>query len=209
MTPRDGTLLASIVVTTILASGPGLAAGRADLAALHREIEPRMIAWRRDLHQNPELSNREFRASKLVAEYPRRLGLVVETGIAKTGVVALLEGGRPGPTVALRADMDALPIAERVDVPFASRVKAEYAGEMVGVMHACGHDVHTAVLMAAAESLSRIRAEIPGRVLFIFQPAEEGPPPGEEGGAALLLKEGLFSRYRPSAIFGLHTRPGS
>lgn len=165
---------------------------------------PSIIAWRRDLHQNPELSNREFRTSKIVAEHLRKLGLTVETGIAHTGVVALLKGGKPGPTIALRADMDALPVTEQVDLPFRSHATAQYRGETVGVMHACGHDSHTAILMGVAEVLTKLRADLPGQVLFIFQPSEEGAPAGEEGGASLMLKEGIFDKYKPEVAFGLH-----
>jgi amidohydrolase len=171
--------------------------------ALTRAIEPKVIAWRRDIHANPELGNREFRTAKLVAEHLAGLGLEVKTGIAHTGVTAVLKGGRPGPTVALRADMDALPVTEKVDVPFKSRVTTEFRGEKVGVMHACGHDVHVAVLMGVAEILTGMRATLPGTVLFIFQPAEEGAPEGEEGGAELMLQEGLFA-VKPQAVFGLH-----
>lgn len=167
-------------------------------------ILPRVIAWRRDLHQNPELSNREFRTSKLVADHLRRLGLPVETGVAKTGVIALLKGGRPGPTIVLRADMDGLPVAEQVDLPFRSRVTTTYRGETVGVMHACGHDGHTSILMGVAEVLASMRKDLPGNVLFVFQPAEEGAPAGEEGGAELMLKEGMFDRHKPEVAFGLH-----
>lgn len=167
-------------------------------------MQPQVIEWRRDIHQHPELSNREVRTAKLVAEHLKRIGLEPQTGIAKTGVVALLKGGRPGPTIALRADMDALPVTEKTDVPFRSRETATYRGETVGVMHACGHDTHTAILMGVAQTLVKLRDTLPGNVLFIFQPAEEGAPAGEEGGAELMLKEGLFEKYRPEAVFGLH-----
>ncbi len=167
-------------------------------------LEPQLIAWRRDIHQNPELSNREFRTSKLVAQHLRSLGLPAETGVARTGVVALLKGGAPGPTIVLRADMDALPVTEQLDLPFRSRVTTTYRGDTVGVMHACGHDAHVAILMGVAAALVPMRAELPGNILFVFQPAEEGAPEGEEGGAALMLKEGLFERYRPEAAFALH-----
>jgi amidohydrolase len=177
------------------------------VAASIMQLEPQLVAWRRDIHANPELSNREFRTSKLVGAHLKSLGLEVRTGVAKTGVVALLRGGRPGPTIALRADMDALPFTEETDVPFRSRVTTTYRGETVGVMHACGHDGHTAMLMAVASALTRERAALPGNVLFIFQPAEEGPPEGEDGGAPLMLKEGLFDTYRPEAVFGLHVQP--
>ncbi|MGH8285317.1 MAG: amidohydrolase [Steroidobacteraceae bacterium] len=171
---------------------------------MSRAVQPQVIEWRRDIHQHPELSNREVRTAKLVAEHLKRIGLEPQTGIAKTGVVALLKGGRPGPTIALRADMDALPVTEKTDVPFRSRETATYRGETVGVMHACGHDTHTAILMGVAQTLVKLRDTLPGNVLFIFQPAEEGAPAGEEGGAELMLKEGLFEKYRPEAVFGLH-----
>ncbi len=165
---------------------------------------PRVIAWRRDIHEHPELSNREFRTSQKVAEHLKALGLEVRTGIAHTGVVAVLRGGRPGPTVALRADMDALPVTEQVDLPFKSSATATYRGEKVGVMHACGHDGHTAMLMGIAEILAGMRKALPGTVLFVFQPAEEGAPDGERGGAPLMLEEGLFDAVRPEAVFGMH-----
>jgi amidohydrolase len=167
-------------------------------------VSGKVIAWRRDFHQNPELSNRELRTSRIVAEHLRKLGLEVETGVAKTGVVALLRTGAAGPTVALRADMDALPVVERTDVPFRSTAKANYRGEEVGVMHACGHDAHTAVLMGVAEVLAKNRAQLRGNVLFVFQPAEEGAPPGEVGGASEMLKAGIFEKYRPDAVIGSH-----
>lgn len=179
--------------------------------ALEREITtvmPKVIAWRRDLHQHPELSNREFRTSKMVAGELTKLGLEVQTGIAHTGVVAVLKGGKPGPVVALRADMDALPVTEQVDLPFASKAKAEFNGQQVGVMHACGHDAHVAMLLGAATALTSLQKELTGTVIFIFQPAEEGAPAGEEGGAALMLKQGLFSKLKPDAIFGVHVWPG-
>jgi amidohydrolase len=167
-------------------------------------IEPQMLAWRRDLHEHPELSNREFRTSRLVADHLKALGLEVHTGIAHTGVAAVLRGDLPGPTIALRADMDALPVTEQVDLPFKSTVTTEYRGQPTGVMHACGHDAHTAILMSAAEILAAHRKELPGTILFIFQPAEEGAPEGEKGGAPLMLAEGLFDIVRPEAVFGLH-----
>jgi amidohydrolase len=198
------------VSRVVLAAAGMLAVGvvRADpqpqLDELTAKELPSVIAWRRDLHQHPELGNREARTAKIVADHLRHLGLKVQAGVAHTGVVALLEGGRPGPTVAVRADMDALPVTEKTDVPFRSHATASYRGETVGVMHACGHDAHTAMLMGLAEELTRLRATLPGNVLFIFQPAEEGAPEGEEGGAQLMLKEGLLSRYRPDVVFGLH-----
>lgn len=195
-------LVASSLVIATAAHAEESLNARADagLAAL----QPKIIEWRRDLHQNPELSNREFRTSKIVAEHLKRLGLEVETGIAKTGVVGVLRGGKPGPTIALRADMDALPVTEQTDVPFRSRVTATYRNETVGVMHACGHDTHTAMLMGIAEAFASMRAELPGTVVFLFQPAEEGAPAGEEGGASLMIKEGVLTRHKPQAVFGLH-----
>ncbi|MBV9773217.1 MAG: amidohydrolase [Gemmatimonadetes bacterium] len=168
------------------------------------EVQPRVVAWRRDIHQHPELSNRETRTSQLVAEHLRSLGLEVRTGVAHTGVVGILRGGKPGRTVALRADMDALPVAEQVDVPFRSTVRTTYNGQDVGVMHACGHDMHTAMLMGVAQVLAGMRERIPGTVEFVFQPAEEGPPAGEEGGASMMVREGVFRDPKPDAVFGLH-----
>jgi amidohydrolase len=186
---------------------------QAPASALSREIDKRApaleakaIAWRRDIHQHPELSNREVRTSKLVADHLRSLDIEVHL-MAKTGVVGVLRGGRPGPVVALRADMDALPVAEEVDVPFKSTVRSTYNGQDVGVMHACGHDAHVAILMSVAELLAGMRAQIPGTVKFLFQPAEEGPPPGEEGGAALMIKEGALDNPKVDAVFGLHVFP--
>jgi amidohydrolase len=176
----------------------------AALVAATQAVMPQVVTWRRDFHAHPELSNREVRTSAIVAEQLRKLGLEVRTGIAHTGVVGVLRGGRPGPTVALRADMDALPVTEQVDVPFKSLATAEYRGEKVGVMHACGHDAHTAILLGAAKVLAGMKAELPGTVLFVFQPAEEGAPDGERGGASLMLEEGLFANPRPEAVFGLH-----
>ena len=167
-------------------------------------VMPRVVAWRRDIHQNPELGNREFRTAKLVADHLRSLGLQVEEGVAHTGVVGVLVGGRPGPVVALRADMDALPVTERVDLPFASKVRTTYNGQEVGVMHACGHDNHTAILMGAAEVFAGMRDDLPGTIKFIFQPAEEGAPEGEEGGAELMIEEGVMENPAPEVIFGLH-----
>jgi amidohydrolase len=168
-------------------------------------IEQRVIAWRRDLHQHPELGNREFRTAALVAEHLQRLGFdEVRTGVAHTGVVGLLKGGRPGRVVALRADMDALPVVEQTGEPFASTQRAKWNGEDVGVMHACGHDCHVAILMGVAEILAQLRDRLPGAVKFIFQPAEEMPPQGEEGGARLMIKEGALENPSPQAIFGLH-----
>lgn len=169
-----------------------------------KNIESKVIEWRRDFHENPELSNREFRTSEIIAEHLKSLGMEVKTGIAHTGVIGFLKGDLPGPTIALRADMDALPVTEQVDVPFASKVKASYRDETVGVMHACGHDTHVAMLMGAAEVLSKNKDTLKGSVLFVFQPAEEGAPTGEEGGAELMLKQGVFEEYEPEVAFGIH-----
>jgi amidohydrolase len=168
-------------------------------------LEPKVIAWRRDLHEHPELGNREFRTSKMIAEHLRSLKVIaVREKVAHTGVVGILEGGRPGPVVALRADIDALPVEEQVDVPFRSKVKTEWNGAMSGVMHACGHDGHTAILMGVAEVLAGMREQIPGTVKFLFQPAEEGAPGDEEGGARLMIKEQALDDPKVEAIFGLH-----
>ena len=174
---------------------------------LSADVEPRVIAWRRDIHQHPELSNREFRTAELVADHLRKLGMEVKTGVAHTGVTGLLRGAKTDRVVALRADMDALPVTEAVDLPFASKVKTTYREQEVGVMHACGHDAHTAILMGTAEVLSKVSDRLPGSVKFIFQPAEEGPPEGEEGGAGLAIREGVLDDPRPDAIFGLHVMP--
>jgi amidohydrolase len=171
------------------------------------QAQEQVIAWRRDIHEHPELSNREVRTAGLVAEHLRRLGLDVRTQVAHTGVIGVLHGGKPGPVVALRADMDALPVTEATDLPFASKVRTVYNGEEVGVMHACGHDVHTAVLMGVAQVLAQLREQLPGTVKFIFQPAEEGAPKGEQGGAELMIRGGALEDPRPAAIFGLHVSP--
>ncbi|MEO6259042.1 MAG: amidohydrolase [Thermoanaerobaculia bacterium] len=175
---------------------------RIDAAAA--KTEAAVIACRRDIHQHPELGNRETRTSKLIADRLRELGIKVQTPVAHTGVIGILEGGKPGRVVALRADMDALPVAEQVDVPFRSTVRTTYNGQEVGVMHACGHDAHVAILLGVAEVLAGIRSEIPGTVKFLFQPAEEGAPHGEEGGAALMVKEGALENPKVDAVFGLH-----
>ncbi len=168
------------------------------------DVDAKVIAWRRDFHQHPELSNREVRTAQIVADHLRGLGLEVQTGIAHTGVVGLLRTGKPGPTIALRADMDALPVTERTDVPFRSVARSNYRGEEVGVMHACGHDAHTAVLMGVAETLANMKGMLRGNVLFVFQPAEEGAPPGEKGGASVMLAEGIFDKYKPEITVGWH-----
>lgn len=164
----------------------------------------KVIEWRHDIHEHPELGNREFRTSKKIEEHLRSLGMQIETKIAYTGLVGMLEGDLPGPTIALRADMDALPVEEKTGLPFASKVRTTYLGNEVGVMHACGHDAHVAILMGVAEYLAKNKSQLRGKVMFIFQPAEEGPPEDEGGGAKMMLEEGIFDRYQPEVIFGLH-----
>ncbi|MEM9647606.1 MAG: amidohydrolase [Bacteroidota bacterium] len=183
--------------TTAWGQGPNL---EKDYAA----IESKVIAWRHDIHQNPELSNREFKTAEKIAKHLKSLGIEVTTGVAHTGVVGVLKGNQPGKVVALRADIDALPVTERNDLPFKSTVTSEFLGEKVGVMHACGHDTHTAILMGVAEILANNKDKIKGTVKFVFQPAEEGAPPGEEGGALLMVKEGVLKNPDVDAIFGLH-----
>lgn len=195
----------STAVTAALASaGVNTLASNTSVDAMADKIEPQVIEWRRHFHQNPELSNREVNTAKYIADYLKSLGLKVQTGIAYTGVVAVLDSGKPGPVVALRADMDGLPVIESVDLAFASKVKAEYNGKQVGVMHACGHDTHMAMLMGAAKILTANKEKLRGQVKFIFQPAEEGAPPGEGGGAELMVKEGVLSKPKVDVIFGLH-----
>jgi amidohydrolase len=176
----------------------------AELDRAAAALQPRVVEWRRDFHRHPELANRETRTAARVAEHLRALGLEVRTGMAHTGVVAVLKGALPGPAILLRADMDALPVTERTDLPFRSTATGEFRGRTVGVMHACGHDAHTAILMGAAEILAGLRERLPGTVLFVFQPAEEGAPEGERGGAPLMLDEGLLEIVKPDAAFALH-----
>ena len=168
------------------------------------KIEQKCIDWRRDIHQHPELGNNEFRTAKLIADHLRSLGIEVKEKVGKTGVVGVLKGTKPGPCIGLRADMDGLPVVERVDLPYASKVKSTYNGNEVGVMHACGHDTHVAILMSVAEILAGMKNELKGTVKFIFQPAEEGPPEGEEGGAPLMIKEGALEDPKVDVMFGLH-----
>ena len=175
-----------------------------DLNQEFKNIEPKLIEWRRYLHEHPELSNREFQTAEFIANHLSELGLEVQTGIGKTGVVGILKGELPGKVIALRADIDALPVTERTDLTFKSTVETEFLGTKTGVMHACGHDAHTSMLMGVAEILSKHKEHIKGTIKFIFQPAEEGPPPGEEGGAKLMIKEGVLDQPKVDAIFGLH-----
>ena len=201
-TPRTARPHTPWLLLLALAACPVLA--QAQGPRLDAELEARVIEWRRDIHAHPELSNRETRTAKLVDDHLRGLGIATRTGVAHTGVVGVLEGAKPGPVIALRADMDALPVTERVDLPFASEVRATYLGQEVGVMHACGHDTHVAMLMGAAEVLAGMRDELAGTVVFLFQPAEEGAPPGEEGGAELMVREGALRDPDVDAAFGIH-----
>lgn len=177
---------------------------RPEVAGAATALQAKLVDWRRDIHQHPELGNRETRTAAKVAEHLRSLGLEPKTGIAHTGVTAVLKGARPGPRIALRADMDALPVTEQTGLPFASTATATYSGQTTGVMHACGHDAHVAILMGVAEALVGMREQLAGEVLFVFQPAEEGPPDGEDGGASMMLAEGIFRDFKPDAVFGLH-----
>jgi amidohydrolase len=210
---RETTMKAWLIASAALSvlAAPALAAPadpRAEIARQAQGLEAKLIATRRDIHAHPELGNQEVRTAKLVADHLRGLGLEVRAGVGGTGVVAVLKGGRPGPVVALRADMDALPIKEEVDLPFASREKAVYLGKPVDVMHACGHDAHTAILMTVAELLTRMKAQLPGTVVFYFQPAEEGSgldlKPGQLAGAQAMIAEGAMANPKPDAVFGLH-----
>src|ERR1051325_9632754 len=205
-----GALIAAAPAVCAQTSRPGLEQEVRQRAA---RIEGKLIAWRRDIHEHPELGEQEVRTARLVAEHLRGLGLEVRSGVAQTGIVALLRGGKPGPVVALRADMDALPVKEPTGLPFASKAKGKYLGREVDVMHACGHDAHTAILMAVAEILTAMKAKLPGTVKFIFQPAEEGPSlyaafTGGSWGAKQMVKEGAFADPRPDAVFGLHMSAG-
>jgi amidohydrolase len=194
----------ALLLGCVLAGPAGAAVSPQQVDAALGKVDADVVAWRRDIHQHPELSNREVRTAALVAAHLKKLGLQVRAGIAHTGVTAVLKGGQPGPLIALRADMDALPVTEQVDLPFKSTVTTEFLGKKVGVMHACGHDAHVAILMGVAQALVAVRDQLPGSVLFIFQPAEEGAPEGEKGGASLMLEEGLFRDAKPQAVFGLH-----
>ena len=193
-----------VLIAAMLFTGCLAVAQSPKLQKEYDAVEGKVIEWRRDIHQNPELSNREFETAEKIAKHLKSLGIEVQTGVAHTGVVGILKGKKPGKVVALRADIDALPVFERNDLPFKSTVKGKYLGEEVPVMHACGHDTHIAILMGVAEVLSKNTDKIKGTVKFIFQPAEEGAPPGEEGGAALMIKEGVLENPKVDAIFGLH-----
>jgi len=197
-------LLAGYLVLLVLCSSAQKENIRSRIDEAADKIEPRTIAWRRDFHEHPELGNREFRTSKIIADHLRSLGLEVKEGVGKTGVSGILRGALPGPVIGLRADMDGLPLVERTSLPFASKVKTTYNGQETGAMHACGHDSHMAILMSVAEILSGMKKDLKGTVKFIFQPAEEGAPTGEEGGAPLMIKEGVLDNPRVDVVFGLH-----
>lgn len=200
--------LAVFLLTTLAvpaaarADGGGITNAQLDAAA--KAIEPKTIEWRRDFHAHPELSNREVRTAEQIAKHLRALGIETKTGVGVTGVVGLLRGAKPGRTVGLRADMDALPVTEQTDVPFKSKATAQFRGEPVGVMHACGHDSHVAILLGVAEVLAGMSEQLAGQVLFVFQPAEEGPPEGERGGAIMMLEQGAFKIAKPDVMYGLH-----
>ncbi|MDI5950652.1 amidohydrolase [Flavobacterium yafengii] len=196
-------LFAGLFIFSLFTSAQN-AALKSKIAQKAASLESKVITWRRDFHQNPELGNREFKTAEKIAAHLRSLGIEVQTGVGKTGVVGILRGGKPGPVVALRADIDALPVKERVDIPFASKAEGEYNGNIVPIMHACGHDTHIAILMGTAEILASVKDDLKGTVKFIFQPAEEGPPEGEEGGAELMIKEGVLNNPKVDVIFGLH-----
>ena len=200
-------LLMAAASTHVSAQNPNPLASQVDRLA--QEITPQVVTWRRDFHKNPELGNREVRTSKVIADELKRLGYEVQTGVAHTGVVAVLKGAKPGPVVALRSDMDALPVTEQGELPFKSTVKTSWNGQEVGVMHACGHDNHMAILLGAATVFARMKDQLPGTIKLIFQPAEEGPPAGEQGGAELMVKEGVLDNPKVDAIFGLHVFPNS
>ena len=201
---RIGAAIFMIWATSLFAQKNPNAALKIQMDKAAQGIESKIVAWRRDFHQNPELSNRETRTSGIIAAHLKTLGLEVRTGIAKTGVVGILKGGKAGPTIALRADIDALPVTERTDVPFKSKVRTTFNGVETGVMHACGHDCHTAILMGAAEVLTQFKKDLAGTIVFIFQPAEEGAPKGETGGAGDMIKEGVLDNPKVETIFGLH-----
>jgi len=202
-------LFAALLLASAALAAPHAAAQEATALAALERAQPQLVQWRRDFHQHPELGEQEVRTAQRVADHLRSLGLAVRTGVGKTGVVAVLKGARPGPRIALRADMDALPVTEQTGLPFASKATAEYRGQPVGVMHACGHDAHVAILMGVAQALAAAKDELAGEVMFVFQPAEEGPPvAGQVFGAARMLQDGVFRDFTPDAVFGLHVWAG-
>ena len=196
--------LAIAALLPSVAAAQTVPAERTEVTTAAKAQRDQVVKWRRDFHQFPELSNREQRTAAKVAEHLRALGLKPQTGIAHHGVVAIIQGGKPGPKVMLRADMDALPVTEQTGLPFASKVTTQFAGQTTGVMHACGHDAHTGILLGVADALVKMKKDLPGQVMLVFQPAEEGAPAGEEGGAELMLKQGLLKDFKPDAAFGLH-----
>lgn len=197
------------LVAGLAMSAPAMAApSAAKVQAAAKAVQPKVVAWRRDIHENPELGNQEVRTAALIAKELRSLGIEVRENVGKTGVVGVLKGGKPGKVVALRADMDALPVEEKTGLPFASKVKATWEGRTVPVMHACGHDTHVAMLLGAATVLAGMKQDIKGTVVFLFQPAEEGPQAGEEGGAKLMIRDGALDNPKVDAVFGLHIGPG-
>lgn len=207
--PSTRCLRPTLAIAILLGSASHAHAQDAVAVRTLQTLQPKMIEWRRDLHQHPELGTHEVRTAKLVADQLRALGLEPRTGIASTGLTAILKGGKPGPRIAIRADMDALPVTEQTGLSFASKVVGTYRGQPVGVMHACGHDAHVAMLLGVASTLAAVKDELPGEVMFVFQPAEEGPPEaGQDFGAALMLKQGIFSEFKPQAVFGLHVWAG-
>lgn len=197
------------VILTAFTTTPKKTKLQQKVESLSEQVEAKVIEWRHHIHEHPELSNREYQTAEYIAAHLKSLGLEVQTGVAKTGVIGILKGGKPGPVVALRADIDGLPVPERVDLPWASNAIGEFNGAEVPVMHACGHDTHIAILMGTAEVLSQVKSELAGTVKFIFQPAEEGAPKGEEGGAKLMVKEGVLKNPDVEAIFGLHISAGT
>ena len=198
-----------LAIALLLCSASHARAQDADAIQALQNLQPKMVEWRRDIHQHPELGTHEVRTAQLVADQLRALGLQPRTGIASTGVTAILKGGKPGPRIAIRADMDALSVTEQTGLPFASKVVSTYRGQPIGVMHACGHDAHVAMLLGVASALAAVKDELPGEVMFVFQPAEEGPPETvQDFGAALMLKQGIFSEFKPQAVFGLHVWAG-
>ncbi len=199
----------SVLLLLLLVAGAQAEIGHERIDDAAASLQPQVVEWRRWFHQNPELSNREFNTAAKIAEILRDMGLEPRTGIARTGLMAIIEGGRPGPLVAIRADMDGLPVTERTGLPFASVAQGTYNGQQVGVMHACGHDSHMAMVLGAAMILNDMKDDLPGSVMLIFQPAEEGPPAGEDGGATMMLKEGLFKEHKPEAVFGIHVGIGT
>jgi amidohydrolase len=209
MNYRNILIVVLVLVLSAFTTNPRKSKLQAKVESLAEENMAKVIEWRHHLHEHPELSNREYKTAEYIAAHLTSLGLDVQTGVAKTGVVAILKGGKPGPVIALRADIDALPVPERAPIPWASKAVGEYNGAEVPVMHACGHDTHTAILMGTAEVLTQVKSELRGTVKFIFQPAEEGAPKGEEGGAKLMIKEGVLKNPDVEAIFGLHINSGT